>query len=859
MSPSNESHTQAPPASLENGFAPRTLQQRNDSLPPIWNIRERRNAHFAGREEQLAAITEHLNELGLVIINEETPPIGGVGKSQLAREYAYRHANDYQVVWWVQAEESGVLHFTYPQLLSGLSLLTGVADEPTHSVESVRTYLSEHSGWLLVLDGVYHLETLHDLLPTVRAGHIIVTAPVGAASADYPCVPLAPFGDAESAEYLSHHVPAISPEEIDAITAQIDHHPLILNLFAGFMTATKMKPGKALETLYAKTPEPMQGKVGPEVSKGMLRVLVQLILDRLKKEDRACNDLAKLCAFLAPHDIPLFLLSQENDFLSKRLAECLSSTRTREKCLATLAAFGLVEIHDDSFSMHESVQEAIRESLTRESRDAWTNAAVRLIIGVYPFQQEYPTPIPECTRLVAHSLMATQYAEEADVARESTAHLLYYTGLYLHGRGAYADAKTCYLLSITLGHRVFGAAHPSFATRINSLGIVEHQLGNLKEAKDCFEKAFEICEAVFGPLEEAVYSVEDEAMLTMPIRNLCAVLEELGDMDSAQSTYERAMKIYLQVYGWNHPMVAECANRFGRAWHHLGRLAKARNCFEKAVLAEESAAESDTTRLALYLNNLGTVLVEMEQPQLAHERFTHALRLDKQNFGDTDAVIGRDLYHLGNSNRLLQRFKEAEDCYKKALTILEASEDEDQNLPALLSHLGIVLVEKGDPAVARLHLERALGLNQERFGKDAPELVRDLTNLGRALEALEVQSQAMACFRRALGILEKTEDEEGAKHATIYYRMGRLLHTSGELAEAQTTLQKAMKIDNALYGEQNPAVARDAYAIGCVLADMDDTVVAMGHLTLALDIYENTMGKDSARARKVRRRLDELA
>ena len=64
-----------------------------------------------------------------------------------------------------------------------------------------------------------------------------------------------------------------------------------------------------------------------------------------------------------------------------------------------MSAFGLIEMQDDSLSMHELVQDAIRESLTTESNAAWANAAIRLIIGVFPFRPEYHYPIPECERL----------------------------------------------------------------------------------------------------------------------------------------------------------------------------------------------------------------------------------------------------------------------------------------------------------------------------------------------------------------------------------------------------------------------------------------------------------------------------
>jgi len=307
-------------------------------------------------------------------------------------------------------------------------------------------------------------------------------------------------------------------------------------------------------------------------------------------------------------------------------------------------------------------------------------------------------------------------------------------------------------------------------------------------------------------------------------------------------------------------MVAECANRFGMTWHRLGRWAKARNCFEKAVLAEESCVDADGVNLALYLNNLATVLLEVNEPALARERLERALRLDRITFEGKHPALARDLTNLGNAYRILRHPMEAESCYKEALNIMDASGEEHAQFDAiLLNHLGLVLINNGKAAEAVTALEQSLALNTERQGKASKEGVRNLINLGRAHDALKEHVVAMEHFNRALGIVEDAGEGESERQATIIYRIGRSHHAHKQYDEAKNCLHRAMKIDTNLFGEQHPSVARDAFAIGNLLADLDDSIVAMGHLTLALDIYENTLGKDHAKSRSVRKRLDELS
>jgi hypothetical protein len=68
--------------------------------------------------------------------------LGGVGKTQLAVEYACRHAADYQAVRWLRAEEPITLASDYASLAAALSLLERVAADQPLIIEAVRHWLN---------------------------------------------------------------------------------------------------------------------------------------------------------------------------------------------------------------------------------------------------------------------------------------------------------------------------------------------------------------------------------------------------------------------------------------------------------------------------------------------------------------------------------------------------------------------------------------------------------------------------------------------------------------------------------------------------------------------------------------------
>src|SRR5256886_12237447 len=87
---------------------------------------------------------------------------GGIGKTQLALEYAYRYHQNYQVVLWARAESTEALVSSYVALATLLRLPERDAKEQEVTVQEVKTWLQTHRDWLLILDNADELT----LLPT---------------------------------------------------------------------------------------------------------------------------------------------------------------------------------------------------------------------------------------------------------------------------------------------------------------------------------------------------------------------------------------------------------------------------------------------------------------------------------------------------------------------------------------------------------------------------------------------------------------------------------------------------------------------------------------------------------------------
>ena len=76
-------------------------------MPRVWNI-PARNPGFTGRDGLLVAVRERLLAGDRAVV-QALQGMGGVGKTQLAAEYAHRFAGAYDLAWWVNSEQAGLI------------------------------------------------------------------------------------------------------------------------------------------------------------------------------------------------------------------------------------------------------------------------------------------------------------------------------------------------------------------------------------------------------------------------------------------------------------------------------------------------------------------------------------------------------------------------------------------------------------------------------------------------------------------------------------------------------------------------------------------------------------------------------
>jgi hypothetical protein len=111
--------------------------------------------------------------------------LGGIGKTQIALEYAYRHRDDYQAVFWLKADTRENLLTDFLALAALLNLPERHAQDQGVTVAAVQRWLREQSGWLLILDNADDLTLVRHFSLAGWQGHILLTTRAQATGGAY--------------------------------------------------------------------------------------------------------------------------------------------------------------------------------------------------------------------------------------------------------------------------------------------------------------------------------------------------------------------------------------------------------------------------------------------------------------------------------------------------------------------------------------------------------------------------------------------------------------------------------------------------------------------------------------------------
>jgi tetratricopeptide (TPR) repeat protein len=786
------------------------------TMPPGSRMPLLPNPHFTGREEELKELARLLRGGETVAIGQSTAVTGagGIGKSQLAVEFAHRYGPYF-------AGGVFLLNMSEPANVpaevaacggpAGMDLLPGFGDLPLdeQAQRVLQVWRSDGLPRLIIFDNCEEPELLAQWRPG-GACRILVTARRGQwpGSLGLTPLPLPTLPRAESVALLQNHAPTADAGVLEQIAAELGDLPLALSLAGGFMETYADMPFTVPEKVLARLRQPdllasaaLTGHGQEHSPTGHDRHVARtfaLSLERLDESaavDRLALDLLARAACFAPGEpIPAELLLATAPGSDDAASEAMAAL-CQADALKRLADVGLLEAGNgdgDERRLHRLVAAFVRQELAALLHEA--RAAVEHIV------------LAEANRLnkvgYPQALLPWQphLRHVADVAceraGEGAAELCNTFAYHLQSVGDLAGARVYYERALEIRDRVLGSDHPETIATVNCLGLLLKDLGDLAGARLYFEQALTIHQRTVAP---------DYDGMAASLNNLGLLLKDMGDRAGARFYLEQALAVRKEALRSQHPDRAIDLNNLGWLLKDMDDLAGARTYFERALTIREEILGLKHPETAIDLNNLGWLLKDMGDLAGARPYFERALAIRQEILGPTHPETAIDRNNLGLLLKDMGDLAGARPYFEQALAIVEHVLGPDHpNTVTSLNNLGWLFKDMGDLAGARRYFEGALAVHKKALGLDHPHTATSLNNLGHLLDSTGDLAGARPYYERALAIREKALGPDHPHTAQSLNNLGALLQGMGDLVAARPYFERAVTILEAKLGPEHP-------------------------------------------------------
>ena len=665
----------------------------------IWGNVPARNLGFTGRAKLLEEVRKQL--LGGDRAVQALHGMGGVGKTQLAIEYTHRFAENYDLVWWIAAEQSALIAEQFAELAAELGCTLPGADLRTVR-RAVLAELHGRDRWLLVFDNAENPKDLAHWLPG-GSGHVVITSRVRRWEEIAVPIQVNVLARSESVAILRDRVTALSEADADRLAETLGDLPLAVAQAAGYMIDTGMPAGEYISLLEARAAEILAHGWPPSHPQSLAAVTL-LAVDRLGEEDPAAYDLARLCAFLAPEPITVEWFTRAAAELPSSLARKAADPMAWPQVLARVSRHALVRIDDHGLQMHRLTAAIIRHSLTPAERAATRAIAEQLLVAAAPAITGGPVTWPAWSAILPHLI----HLDPATSGNGDLRKLACDATLVLYLRGDYNTGQDLARRLHQTWSDTLGEDHPDTLYAANNLARYLFGLGDYEGARQLDQDTYARRGRVLG---------EDHANTLMSASNLARDLQTMRDYQRARSILEDNLTRRRRIFGEDHPDTLHTASRLAVTLHGLRRYKKARALQEdtltrsRRVLGED---DPDTLRsagdLAATLQSLGD---HQDARALHEDTITRRRR-----------VLGEDHPYT-----------------------LRSADD-----------LAVTLQSLGDHQDARALHEDTLTRRRRVLGEDNPETLRSayhltltLGQLGELQAALDLGEDTLARMRRVLG------------------------------------------------------------------------------------------------------------
>ncbi len=660
------------PYAISRAAAVQSAAQSTSVAAPVFDPRNyvffvpyrQKGDQVVGRDSALQAVRAQLVSGRRTAIGQTASfqGLGGLGKTQLAVEYAYFFRDQYpNGVIWLNADQN-----IEAQLIKISEKARWVATESEHKdkLAIAQQRLKTHSHCLVIFDNLEKSDIIRGYLPEPEAEpHVLVTSRVD--QPDFVPVALELLDSELSLQLLTQEAGQSPQSEEDLkaareISEKLGGLPLALELAGAYLRhrpigwvryrdllSQNLKaalPSKFLRGSFTRHEADLYStlKVNDDVL--LEEPLLREILDVLTWSGPSAMGQSLLCALLGVKDpsqtagalslgVALRLLQKTPGTESYALHRLVCEVRREDAPLAARREWA-VEISERLVEWFQALKRNFSDLPRFEAEIEHLHAWQENVQGSVPklasrliWLQAYP-PFHRGRYQDSHIWLERARAlleptEESDL--ELKANLLTDLCTINVHLGRYGDAKKCGAEALAIRLKLLGEKHSETAMSFHNLGAALRISGENEKSLEYHQKAFAIWRDLHG---------ENHIDTALALDGVSASYRALGKNGDALAFAERALAIRENVLGYRHPDTAMSFSNVGNVCVTLGNHSRALQCEERALAIANELFGIRSPIKATVLKNIAFAYYGLKDLKKALEVALEAFAMRRELFGD---------------------------------------------------------------------------------------------------------------------------------------------------------------------------------------------------------------------------------
>ena len=779
------------------------------SIPPVFNVSPR-NPNFTGRNEVLENLRNQLATAPVsVVIPVALHGLGGVGKTQVALEYAHRFKADYDLVWWVDAEQPDQIDRSLADLATRLDLRVGesLVEAARSACDALRTG-RPYRRWLLVLDNADEPVDLPEYIPVDGPGRVLITSRNQQSWRQLAkALEVNVFARDESVDHLMRRVPTLGEPDALRMADVLGDLPLAIEVAAAWLAETGTPVSRYISMLEEESVTKVLSMSDTSDYPRGLEATWRVSVERLRSRSVAAVRLLELCSYFAPEiSIELIYGPKTIEALapydnSLRMPMMLGRV-TQELSRLALAK---VDLNGNSIQVHRLVQSYMRDQMDEERQRETQHQVHEVLAAARPARGDIDDPRNWAQYQLLWPHLAPSEALTCDGAEVrqlliDRLRYLWKTGDFV--RGVELGRQLERTWSESLEGRTTQAQSPEEQELLRrQLLFMRSQVANIHRSMGQFETAAEIDREV---LEEQRQVLPPDDMHTLiTAGNLGADLRALGEFEDALSMDKSTYASLKQTFGEDHERTLAAANNLAVSHRLVGDF--------------HTARELDVDTL------------DRRRQVLGHDHPYSMI---------TATNLARDLRELGDYQQSITLLQHTYASFVSVLT------ENFQEALRTATSLAAAYRDAGEHQQARQLTEETYGRYREEFDADTPDAYACRLNLAADLAATGELDQAI---ERARDAYNRYEDRLGPQHPytlAALNNLGVYLWRAGKWVEALPLARRCVERLTAKLGSDHPYSITAAVNLANCLAAQGDLLATRQLDEEAFERFGRKLGHD---------------